>query len=158
MQWSRGMVPSSADWTKRIMKLMKRKPPPMTCVVVCNPGIAFTRVLHGAKADFSCEISIYIYNKRGRYHVKMYAPRCKGAQIGRCEGARTLRLVTAVPGVAQRTLTREPAASNRSCSAAAKTALASMDCAMTGARGAECQQAAVGIRKGHFANLPRKMP
>ena len=44
-------------------------------------------------------------------------------------GARTLRLVTATPGAAQRTLTREPEACRRSCRAAVKTALASLDCA-----------------------------
>jgi hypothetical protein len=41
---------------------------------------------------------------------------------------RTLRLVTATPGAAHRTLTREPEACSRSCSAAVKTALASLDC------------------------------
>jgi hypothetical protein len=50
----------------------------------------------------------------------------KGLLQGR---AHTLRFVTATPRAAQRTLTREPEACSRSCSAAVKTALASLDCA-----------------------------
>jgi hypothetical protein len=42
MQWSSGSVPSSADWAKFIMKLMKADPPPLACVVVCRPGAALT--------------------------------------------------------------------------------------------------------------------
>ena len=33
-------MPSSADWAKRIMKLMKDDPPPLSCVVACRRGAA----------------------------------------------------------------------------------------------------------------------
>ena len=149
-------MPSSADWTKRIMKLMKRKPPPMTCVVVCNPGIAFTCVLHGAKTDFSCEINKY--NKRGRHHVKMYATRCKGAQNWALRGGANIevghsRARRGAEDFDARAGGQQPVVQRRGEDGVGTLGLRDDRCA-----GVESQQAAVDIRKPQFTNLPRKMP